>query len=91
MDHETLARLGIALEMGIVVTQALAAVWFYKLFRSVDTFAAGTLATFGMVNAVAILGSAAFLARIAEERADAQSLSPFVARLRSAARRAVGR
>ena len=36
--------------------------WFYKLFRSVDAFAAGTLATFGMVNAVAILGSAALLA-----------------------------
>jgi hypothetical protein len=62
VDNEALARLGIALEMGVVVTQALTAVWFYKLFRSVDTFAAGTLATFGMVNAAAILCSGAFLA-----------------------------
>jgi hypothetical protein len=50
------------LELGIVLTQALAAVWFYRLFRSVDSFAAGLVAAFGMVNAVAILGSAAMLA-----------------------------
>jgi hypothetical protein len=62
VDNEALARLGITLEMGVVVTQALTAVWFYKLFRSVDTFAAGTLATFGMVNAAAIRCSGAFLA-----------------------------
>ena len=61
LDDPWLARLGIALEMGVVLTQALAAVWFFRLFRSVDTFAAGCLAAFGMVNAVAILGSAAFL------------------------------
>jgi hypothetical protein len=57
-----LARLGIALEMAIVVTQALAALWFFRLFRSVDAFAAGAIGVFGMVNAVAILGSAACLA-----------------------------
>ena len=50
------------LQLGIVLTQALAAVWFYRLFRSVDTFAAGLIAVFGMVNAAAILGSAAVLA-----------------------------
>jgi hypothetical protein len=61
VDRETLARLGIAIEMGVVLTQTLAAVWFYRLFRSVDTFAAGCLAAFGLVNAVAILGSAALL------------------------------
>jgi hypothetical protein len=60
--HITLARVGIALEMGIVLTQSLAAVWFYRLFRGVDAFAAGTLAAFGLINAVAILGSAAMLA-----------------------------
>lgn len=62
IERETLARAGIALELGIVVTQALVALWFYRLFRSVDAFAAGALAGFGIVNAVAILGSAAFLA-----------------------------
>jgi hypothetical protein len=62
VEHASMARLGILLELGIVLTQALAAVWFYRLFRSVDTFAAGLIAVFGMVNAVAILGSAALLA-----------------------------
>ena len=70
IEHESLARLGLALELGIVVTQALTAVWFYRLFCSVDTFAAGTLATFGMVNAVAILGNAAFLATALEVALD---------------------
>ncbi len=61
-DHRVLARLGVALELGIVLTQALAAIWFYRLFRSVDAFAAGSLAAFGLINAVVILGSAALLA-----------------------------
>jgi hypothetical protein len=60
--HEWLARAGIVLEMGVVLTQALTAMWFYRLFRSVDAFAAGSIAVFGMVNAVAILGSAGLLA-----------------------------
>ena len=67
----SLARLGIVLELGIVLTQALAAVWFYRLFRSVDTFAAGLVAVFGMVNAVAILGSAAVLATALDVADDA--------------------
>lgn len=62
VDHESLARLGIALELGIVLTQALAGLWFYRLFRTVDTFAAGSLAAFSFVNAVVILVSAVFLA-----------------------------
>jgi Domain of unknown function (DUF4386) len=61
IEHASLARLGVALELGIVAAQALTAVWLYRLFRSVDTFAAGVLAAFGMVNAVAILASAAML------------------------------
>jgi hypothetical protein len=39
-----LARLGVALELGIVLTQALAAVWFWKLFRSASGWAAGSIA-----------------------------------------------
>jgi Domain of unknown function (DUF4386) len=70
VEHERLARLAVALELGIVVTQALAAVWFYRLFGSVDTFAAGALAAFGLVNAVVILGSAAFLATALEVALD---------------------
>lgn len=56
-----LARLGLLLELAIVVTQVLTALWFFKLFRGVNSFAAGSLATLGLMNAVAILGSAATL------------------------------
>lgn len=70
LDHESLARMGVALEMGVVVTQALTAMWFYRLFRSVDTFAAGAVAVFGLVNAVAIMGSAALLATAVEVAGD---------------------
>jgi hypothetical protein len=62
VDHEPLARAGIALEMATVLAQTLAALWFYRLFRSIDTFAAGSLAVFGLFNAAAIMTSAALLA-----------------------------
>ncbi|MCF4119707.1 DUF4386 domain-containing protein [Antribacter sp. KLBMP9083] len=61
VENEALARLGIGLELTLVVVQALVALWFYRLFRGVDAFAAGSLAAFGLVNAVAILASAACL------------------------------
>ena len=60
-EREMLARLGIAFEFLVVLTQALAAVWFYKLFRTVSSTAAGSLAAFGLINSTAILSSAAFL------------------------------
>lgn len=68
---ESLARLGIAVEMSVVITQALVALWFYRLFRSVNAFAAGAIAAFGMVNAVAILASAALLATALDVSQDA--------------------
>ncbi|MFZ1410317.1 MAG: DUF4386 domain-containing protein [Micropruina sp.] len=70
-QQESLARLGIVVEMGIVITQALAALWFYRLFKSVNAFAAGSIAAFGLVNTVAILGSAALLATALEVSQDA--------------------
>src|SRR3546814_14365516 len=42
-EQAWLARAGIAFELGIVITQALAAVWFFRLFRSVDAVAAGEI------------------------------------------------
>ena len=69
--HESLARLGVVLEMGVVITQALVALWFYRLFRSVDAFAAGSIAAFGLVNAVAILVSAGLLATALDVSHDA--------------------
>ena len=65
LDHlvanEALARLGIGLELALVAVQALVGLWFYRLFRRVDSFTAGSLATFGLMNAVAFLASAACL------------------------------
>ncbi|HEX6356090.1 DUF4386 domain-containing protein [Actinophytocola sp.] len=61
VTHGSLARAGVALELAMVVTQALTAAWFYRLFRTVNSFAASGIAAFGMVNAVAGLVSAAML------------------------------
>lgn len=76
VEHGSLARLGIVLELGIVVTQALAALWFARLFRSIDSFAAWSIAALGMVNAVAILGSAALLATALDVAGDASLAAP---------------
>lgn len=59
VDQQMMARLAIGLELGIVLTRALAAIWFFKLFRLVSPFAAGTIAGFGLINATLILVSAA--------------------------------
>ncbi|QOC89732.1 DUF4386 domain-containing protein [Micromonospora craniellae] len=70
VGNESLARVGIALELLVVLAQTFTAVWFYRLFRAVDATAAGSIAVFGMVNAVAILGSAALLATAVEVATD---------------------
>jgi hypothetical protein len=64
--NPSLARAGVALELLTVLTQALAAIWFYRLFRTADPLAASGIAAFGLVNAVTILVSAALLATAAE-------------------------
>jgi len=61
VQREGLARVGVALELGVATFQAVAAVWFAKLFRDHDAIAAGTLALFGAVNAIMLLVSAALL------------------------------
>jgi Domain of unknown function (DUF4386) len=61
-EHKTLARFGIAADLMTVVTQSLAALYFYKLFRKVDAFAAGSIAAFGFMNSVALLASTVFTA-----------------------------
>ncbi|MFD1536371.1 DUF4386 domain-containing protein [Nonomuraea guangzhouensis] len=66
VGNESLARAGVVLEMLMVLTQALTATWFYRLFRTVDALAAGGITAFGLVNAVTGLGSAAFLATAVE-------------------------
>jgi hypothetical protein len=57
-EHETLARIRLLFEFLIVISQALTAVWFYKLFKDLRHDAAWALAVWGTVNAVAIMVSA---------------------------------
>jgi len=61
-EHETVARIRLLFEFLIVVSQALAAVWFYKLFKDIRHVAAWALAAWGMMNAVAIMISAMAMA-----------------------------
>jgi hypothetical protein len=70
VGNEQLARAGVVLEMLMVLAQALTAVWFYRLFRAVDGFAAAGIAAFGLVNAVVGLSSAALLATAVEVASD---------------------
>ncbi|TLP74233.1 DUF4386 domain-containing protein [Nesterenkonia sphaerica] len=73
--NDTLARVGIALELAIVVTQAAVALWLFRLFRQVNAVADGAVFAFGLTNAVVILASAATLAT-AHTVAGQQELAP---------------
>lgn len=73
-EHETLARLRLLFEFLIVVSQALAAVWFYKLFKDIRHVAAWALAAWGMVNAVAIMISAIAMAGAIEVATGTQGM-----------------
>jgi hypothetical protein len=75
--HEGLARLGIVTDVAVVLTQVATAVWFWKLFRPIHPVAAGSIAAFGLVNAVLILIGAACTATALDValRADATSTS----------------
>lgn len=56
--NETMARMRLLLELAIVVSQAVAAVYFYKLFQTINATAAWSLAAWGTVNAMVIMLSA---------------------------------
>lgn len=62
MEQETLSRMRLLAEFAIVVSQALAAVYFFKLFKDINHFASWSLAAWGMMNAVAIMISAIAMA-----------------------------
>lgn len=66
VEHEALARFGVAVDLTAVLTQALAALWFFRLFRRADAFAAGAIAAFGLVNAIVILVGVMFSATALE-------------------------
>lgn len=60
--HEGLARVGIAADLVTVLTQALAAVGFFLVFRRVDSAGAASITAFGLVNSVVVLVATAFSA-----------------------------
>ena len=62
VDQASLARVGIAADLSVVLFQALAAMWFFKLFRNENSFAAGSIAAFGLINAAAIVVATTFSA-----------------------------
>lgn len=53
--NPTLAHIGLIGELGIIAFQVLVALWFFKLFSKVNTFAAVSLLVFGLMGAVSIL------------------------------------
>lgn len=58
LEAETVARLRLLLEFVIIVSQALTAIWFYRLFKSCNEWAALATAIWGTVNAIVIMVSA---------------------------------
>jgi Domain of unknown function (DUF4386) len=54
----SISRLRLLFELVIIVSQALAAIYFYKLFCDINKWAATTLGIWGTVNSVVIMVSA---------------------------------
>ncbi len=57
-DGASLARIRLLTEFLIIISQALTAVWFYRLFKNINDWAAWATGIWGIVNAVAIMISA---------------------------------
>lgn len=62
IELESLARTRLLFEFAIIVAQALTAVWFYKLFKNINEWAAWAVGIWGMMNAAAIMISAISMA-----------------------------
>lgn len=74
IDLESLARTRLLLEFAIIVSQALTAVWFYKLFRNINEWAAWTVGIWGMINSVAIMISAISMGSAIEIASSSQTV-----------------
>jgi hypothetical protein len=62
VELEATVRIRLLLEFGIVIAQALTAVWFYKLFKDHYQWEAWTLGVLGITNALVIMISAIAIA-----------------------------
>lgn len=58
VEEEKLARIRLLLEVVIILSQALTALWFYRLFRNINGWASLATLIWGTVNAIVILFSA---------------------------------
>lgn len=58
----SISRIRLLSELIIIIAQALAAVWFYKLFKEFNSWAASMLGIWGTVNSVVIMVSAISMA-----------------------------
>jgi len=74
IELESVARTRILLEFAIIVSQALTAVWFYKLFRNINEWAAWAVGIWGMINSVAIMISAISMGAAIEIASSSQSV-----------------
>ena len=74
IDLESLARTRLLFEFAIIVSQALTAVWFYKLFRNINEWAAWTVGIWGMINSVAIMISAISMSSAIEIASSSQTI-----------------
>jgi hypothetical protein len=57
-ELESISRIRLVLELVIIASQALAAVWFYKLFIEIKSWAAFAIGSWGLMNSAAIMISA---------------------------------
>lgn len=57
-ELKSTSRIRLLLEVVIIASQALAAVWFYKLFREIKSWAAFAIGSWGLMNSAAIMVSA---------------------------------
>ncbi|TXD80708.1 DUF4386 domain-containing protein [Subsaximicrobium wynnwilliamsii] len=74
IDLESLARTRLLFEFAIVVSQAITAVWFYKLFRHINEWAAWTVGIWGMINSIAIMISAISMGSAIEIASSSQNV-----------------
>ena len=59
---ESLGKVRLLFELFIVLSQALAALWFYRLFKAISDWQAWAVGIWGMVNSVVIMISAMAMA-----------------------------
>ncbi|MCX2681283.1 DUF4386 domain-containing protein [Galbibacter sp. EGI 63066] len=58
INLESLSRIRLLFEFVLIIAQALTAVWFYRLFKDINNWAAWAVGIWGMMNSAAIMISA---------------------------------